>query len=289
MPRSDATAAYLGRIGLDPGAELPPTYDTLLALHRAHLDAVPYENLGIMLGRPPSVDPAASLARVGASGRAGYCFHQNGALGTVLGQLGFDVSRRHGHVYTAEEDRRDTSLNHLVLVVAGLPTEDNPGGTWWPDVGLGDGFRDPLPLVVGHYDQAGFDYEITEVRDDGWSFRHDRAGTFTGVEVSSLSTEQDVVEATHLSLSTPPDGRFAKLLVVQHRDDTGIDTVRGCLWHRIEADGRSETELTTYDEWERALVDGTRLALADLDAAELRELYADQWAKHEAWSAAGRP
>ena len=98
-----------------------------------------------------------------------------------------------------------------------------------------------------------------------------------------------MVEATHLSLSTPPDGRFAKLLVVQRRDATGIDTVRGCLWLRIEADGRSETELTTYDAWEAALVDGTRLALADLDAAELRALYADQWVKHEVWSAAGRP
>jgi arylamine N-acetyltransferase len=289
MPRSDATAAYLSRIGLDADAELPATYDTLLALHRAHLDAVPYENLGIMLGRPPSVDPVASLARVGAAGRAGYCFHQNGALETVLGELGFDVSRRHGHVYTAEEDRDDRSLNHLVLVVDGLPTSDNPGGAWWADVGLGDAFRDPLPLVVGHYDQAGFDYEITEVRDDGWSFRHDRAGTFTGIEVSSLSTDQPAVDAAHTSLSSIPDGRFAKLLAVQRRDATGIDTVRGCLWHRIEADGRSETELTTYDAWAGALVEGTRLALADVDTAELRALYDDQWAKHEAWTAAGRP
>ena len=41
MPRSEATAAYLRRLALDPEAELPATYDTLLALHRAHLAAVP--------------------------------------------------------------------------------------------------------------------------------------------------------------------------------------------------------------------------------------------------------
>ena len=67
------------------------------------------------------------------------------------------------------------------------------------------------------------------MRDDGWSFRHDRSGTFTGIEVSSLPTDQPVLEAAHASLSTPPDGRFAKLLVVQRRDATGVDTIRGCL------------------------------------------------------------
>ena len=287
MPRSEATEAYLHRLGVD--SDLPPTYDTLVTLHRAHLDTVPYENLGIMLGRPPSADPTESLARVGDVGRAGYCFHQNGALGTALRELGFELSRRHGHVWTAEDDRGNSELNHLVLVADGLPTDDNPGGRWWVDVGLGDAFRDPLPVVVGHYDQAGFDYEITEVRDDGWSFRHDRAGTFTGVEVSSRSTDQPVVEAAHASLSTPPDGRFTKLLVIQRRDATGVDTVRGCLWHRIEADGNSETELASYDEWRSALTDGTRMPLDDLVDAELHALYDDQWAKHEAWTAAGRP
>jgi len=285
--RSEATAAYLRRVDVD--GDLPPTYDTLLRLHRAHLDAVPYENLGIMLGRPPSVDPAESLARVGEVGRAGYCFHQNGALGAVLTELGFELSRRHGHVWTGEGDRDDSYLNHLVLVADGLPTDDNPGGRWWVDVGLGDAFRDPVPVTVGRHDQAGFRYEITEVRDDGWSFRHDRAGTFTGIEVSSLSTEQPVVEAAHARLSAPEDGRFAKLLVVQRRDETGVDTVRGCLHHRTLADDATETELASYDAWRGALVDGTRLSLEGVDDGGLRALYDAQWAKHLAWTAAGRP
>src|SRR3954453_22030223 len=102
MPRSDAAAASLRGVGVAPETPLPPTFDTLLTLHRAHLDAVPYENLGIMLGRPPSVDPWESLVRVGEVGRAGYCFPQNGALGSALVELGFELSRRHGHVYTGE-------------------------------------------------------------------------------------------------------------------------------------------------------------------------------------------
>ena len=42
--------------------------------------------------------------------------------------------------------------------MSGLPTDDNPGGHWWVDAGLGEGFAEPLPLVRG-------DHVV-----DGWSF-----------------------------------------------------------------------------------------------------------------------
>ena len=287
MPRSDAVAAYLRRIRYD--GDLAPTYDTLRALHRAHLDAVPYENLGIMLGRAPSVDPLSSLSRVGDVGRAGYCFHQNGALEVVLRELGFDMSRRHGQVYSEEGEVATPSLNHLVLVADGLPTDSNPEGRWWVDTGLGDAFRDPIAVTVGRHDQGGFRYEITEVREDGWSFRHDRLGDFTGIEVRSLPIDQSAVEEAHARLSAPEVGRFAKILVVQRRDDTGIDTVRCCLHHRTRPEDSTETELSSYAAWRAALVDGTRLSLEGVSEDELQALYSAQWAKHLAWTAAGRP
>jgi N-hydroxyarylamine O-acetyltransferase len=127
------------------------------------------------------------------------------------------------------------------------------------------------------------------VRDDGWSFRHDRAGTFTGIEISSLAVDQPAVDEAHARLSAPVDGRFAKILVVQRRDATGVDTVRGCLHLRTLADGRTETELSSYSSWRAALVDGTRLPLDDIGDPELRGLYDAQWAGHLAWTAAGRP
>ncbi len=67
--------------------------------------------------------------------------------------------------------------------------------------------------------------------------------------VSGLPTEEG-----HALLSTPPDGHFARILVIQRRDESGLDTVRGCVHVRVDATGRHSTDLTTYDEWRAALV-----------------------------------
>src|ERR1700722_10074108 len=102
---------YLSRLGLS--RNLAPTAETLALLQRRHLDAVPYENLAIMLGRPDSTDPAQTLDRIAAGRNAGYCFHHNGAFEIVLRALGFAVERRSGQV----TGRPIPRLNHLVLLV----------------------------------------------------------------------------------------------------------------------------------------------------------------------------
>lgn len=266
------TRRYLARLGID--APLPPTLDTLFLLHERHQEHVPYENLGIMLGSPPSVDPESCLDRVGRVGRAGYCFHHNAALELVLTDLGFSVERRHGHVWSDEPDRAGTSLNHLVLVVSDLPTSGNPDGRWWVDVGLGDAFRLPLPLVAGEHVQDGFCYRLDDVRADGWSFRHHDAGSFTGVEVRDLPVGPIEVLAAHAELSAPDEGRFARFVVVQHRHAGGTTTLRGRTLERATPRGTTATTLTSYDAWRAALADELRVPLDDLPADELQALFA---------------
>jgi N-hydroxyarylamine O-acetyltransferase len=265
------TRRYLARLGID--APLPPTLDTLFLLHERHQERVPYENLGIMLGRPPSVDPESCLDRVGRTGRAGYCLHHNAALELVLTNLGFTVERRHGHVWTDEQDRDGDALNHLVLVVTDLPTAGNPDGRWWVDVGLGDAFRLPLPLVAGAHVQDGFCYRLDDVRADGWSFRHDPAGSFTGVEVRDRAVGPFEVLAAHAELSAPEGGRFARFVVVQRRTAEGTATLRGRTLQRQTPRGTTTTELTSYDAWRAALADDLQVPLDDLDDAELVALF----------------
>lgn len=281
-----STAAYLDRLGLP--ADLPPTAESLVAVHRAHLQQVPYTNLDIMLGRPPSVRPREALDRLVATGRSGYCFHHNGALETVLGDLGLSVERRHGHVWTRPEHRDHTDLNHLALLVTGLPTEANPGGRWWADVGLGEGPLEPLPLVAGPVGDGPLRFALADVTDDAWTFVNDPTGSFTALEVRHLPVDQPVVDEAHAALSARPDGVFARLLVVQRRDPAGTDTVRGCVATRVDAAGAHRRDLTTYDEWRGAL-DAVGLALADVPEAELRDLFDRSLAAHRAWDEAGRP
>lgn len=280
-----AHAAYLQRLGLDHAPE--PTLERLRILHARHLARIPYENLGIMLGRPPSVDPDDCVRRVGEVGRLGYCFHQNAAAEVLLRGLGYDVERRHGQVWTGDAGpAADGDLNHLVLVVR-IPGED---GRWWFDVGLGDGFASPLELIDGDVtDTAAFAYRLDGVAADGWRFHHDPSGTFTGVLVTGRPSDGAAVAAAHRHLSTSPDSGFVRRFVAQRRDDTGIDTVRGCLLTRTEPRAQTERELLSFDDWRAALVHVVGLPLDDVAQDDLRGLFDAMLGDHRAWVAAGRP
>jgi N-hydroxyarylamine O-acetyltransferase len=266
-------AGYLDRLGLPGG--LAPTTQTLTELQRRHQDAVPYENLAIMLGRPDSTDPARTLERVAAGGNAGYCFHHNGAFEIVLRALGFSVERRAGQV----RGRPFPRLNHLVLLV----TVD--GRRWWPDLGLGDALREPVEVVAGEIRQGPYRYEITDVCADGWTFWHDpAAGSFPAVDVRAGQPTDAEVAQSHRELSTPPDGRFTQVLVVQRRDDTGASVLRGIRYQR-SGDGAFTRDLTSYDDW-RTVLASLGVSLAGVTAGELRALHTRMRTAHEKWLAA---
>jgi N-hydroxyarylamine O-acetyltransferase len=274
LPVPETVARYLFRLGVP--ANLPPTAKTLVGLQRRHLDTVPYENLAIMLGRPDSTDPRQTLERIAAGGNAGYCFHHNGAFEIVLRALGFVVERRSGQV----QGRATPRLNHLALLVT------INGRRWWPDLGLGDALRDPVEVVAGEIRQGPFTYQITDVGEDEWTFRHDPAvGSFTALDVrASHPADAEVAEA-HQVLSTPPGGRFTRVLVVERRDDTGASVLRGIRHQRI-GDGAFTRDLASYEDW-RAVLNSMGVSLADVAEEELRLLHARMLAAHREWIAAG--
>ena len=135
MQHTQATA-YLDRIG----AARPqrPDAASLRALHRAHLLAVPFENLSIALGEPISLEAGDLLRKVVTDRRGGFCYELNGAFALLLESLGFGVRRVAAAVFGTGNP--GPPLDHLALLVD-VPGDRDP---WLADVGFGSHSQYPL-------------------------------------------------------------------------------------------------------------------------------------------------
>src|SRR5580765_5290818 len=128
--------AYLARIrytGLTT-----PTYETLRALHYAHLLAVPFENLDIALGRKIVLEEDAILHKIIHQRRGGFCYELNGAFAALLSALGFQTTLLSARV-ARDTGGESPEFDHLALRV----DLDQP---WLVDVGFGESFLEPLRL-----------------------------------------------------------------------------------------------------------------------------------------------
>ena len=191
-----------------------PSAEALFRLHRAHVERVPYETLWIFLGERWTVDAGNSAARIATQARGGYCYHLNGGLSELLRSLGYSVTRHVGGVHGPEGANEAEMSNHLVLTVCDLPTDSNPEGVWYVDVGLGDALHEPLPLVTGVHDQGPFHLLLAPTPGGvgDWHLTHDPAGSFAGMSWRSAPVGMDAFAERHVWLSTSPDSGFVKVM-----------------------------------------------------------------------------
>ncbi len=273
---------YLRRLRVEPA---PPSAEALFALHRAHVERVPYETTWIQMGDLWDVSGRASFRRVATNGRGGYCFHLNGAFATLLEALGYAVTRRVGAVHDAGAFGANDIANHLVLTVAGLPTGDNPRGHWYVDAGLGDALYEPLPLAAGTYRQPPLTFVLDEV-DGGWGdwrLTHDPNGSFQQMTFSMVPATEPDFAAQHEYLSTSPDSGFVKWVTIQHRDARGCDIMRGLTLFRVDGPRRTSRVVDDRDDWFTALGDVFGLTLLDATPQAKNRLWRRAVAAHEAW------
>jgi N-hydroxyarylamine O-acetyltransferase len=147
-------AAYLDRIGTGRPGKADSA--ALRALHRAHLLAVPFENLSIHLGEPISLEPDDLIGKIVTRRRGGFCYELNGAFAALLEALGFGVERVAARVYGGGGP--GPPFDHMALVVR----PDDGTGPWLADVGFGSHSTFPLLLEdrCGQQDPAG-QFQIT--------------------------------------------------------------------------------------------------------------------------------
>lgn len=200
-------SAYLARIGQPrvSGADAA----TLACLHRAHLAAIPFENLDIQLGRPIALDAASLQGALVLRRRGGYCFQQNALFRLALSALGFTVHPREARVRFAAT-LPVAPRTHMVLVV---PID---GVDWLVDVGFGaNGIVEPLRL------------DATETTQDGWTYRVSREGHLHVLQRRDRDqwldlyafTDDDAATIDYVVgnwyTSTHPDSKFVRTLTAQ--------------------------------------------------------------------------
>jgi N-hydroxyarylamine O-acetyltransferase len=254
--------AYLTRVGIAPSAPLPPTQETLALLHRAHLAAVPFENLDIMLGRGVAVDLDSVQAKIVGARRGGYCYEQGQLFGAALERLGFIVDRRLARVWRLGPAPPRTHLTLRVGVPGdcGLP---GSGWRWLADAGFGASPAGLVSLAVAGpqeidgwtYDVAPGDlpgtWDLRELEDGEWvpQYRFDNA----------IVVPADVTVSNHYT-STCPASWFTHTPVVVRRYPEAIHSLVGRTYTITRPGPVKERRDLSDAEWVSALPDVFGLA-----------------------------
>src|SRR5262245_44492397 len=144
--------AYLTRIGSPPTS--PVSRATLNAIHRAHVQHIPFENLEIQMGGSIALDSGSLQAKLVAQRRGGYCFEQNNLLLLALRAIGFEAEAREARVRQGS-DGTIRPRTHMVLFVR------CDGTRCLADVGFGgDGLIEPVDLDGREIEQVGRFYRV---------------------------------------------------------------------------------------------------------------------------------
>jgi N-hydroxyarylamine O-acetyltransferase len=208
---------YLDRIGYRGSRE--PTLETLIALQRAHLLAVPFESLDCYLGVPIRLEANALFDKVVTRRRGGFCYELNGLFAELLLALGFTVRRLAARPFTTNEpDGLAPPFAHLALLV-------ELDRRWLTDVGFGFFAREPLDVdrrevqvVDGRRYRVAIAGEGLAVEDIDMASRWGYAFTLEAHELGEYAEQCRIY-------STDPESGFVKRAVVSQAFPDGWVTV----------------------------------------------------------------
>jgi N-hydroxyarylamine O-acetyltransferase len=257
--------AYLRRIGYDGPVE--PSGATLAGLHRAHLAAIRFENLDIMLGRGVRVDLDSIQAKLVDGRRGGYCYEHGQLFGAALERLGFGVDRLLARVGPDGEPMRPRT--HLTLRVRA------DSGIWLADVGFGSSPPGPLSLrrlrSGGPQELDGWVYEVVPDESEGtWKLRELQGGEW--VTLYRFEDQRvypaDVVMSNHYT-ATYPQSWFTWQPIVVRRDPGAICSIVGRTYTVTRPGHVKERRRLTDEEFAAALTDVFGLTFTDAERAAL--------------------
>lgn len=228
--------AYFRRIGYT--GPRTPTLDTLRALQEAHVQAVPFENLDVLLDRRIGLELSELERKIVQDRRGGYCFEHNTLFREVLRLLDFRVTPLLARVRWQVPREVKTPLTHMVLRVE---IDERP---WLADVGFGGvGSTAPLALHTDEEQKTSHDTRRVIVRD-GYLvhqvFFHGNWG-----DVYQFRPEEPAAmdfEMGNLFSCTHPQSHFRNNLVVTRVRPDGRVVLFNREFTLRKLDGRAETQ-----------------------------------------------
>jgi N-hydroxyarylamine O-acetyltransferase len=255
-------SAYLDRIGTTAPAHADSA--ALTALQRAHREAIPFENLDILLGRGISVAPDAIFDKLVTRRRGGYCFEQNGLFRQALAAMGFATQRAMARVWLLDPPATPGRTHMLLHVTLS-------GASWIADAGFGGGYAPPMPLVADRIaEDGGVRHRLRRDSEHGWMMERDggegwaRQFSFTLDPVH----DADIAIANHWT-ATAPDSRFTKGAVLGRiLPDGDVSLIDRRLTLRRPGGGANR-EIADPAAYRAALADSFGIDLTEAEVAAL--------------------
>lgn len=204
--------AYLNRIGYN--GPRTATLETLTAIHVGHAQAIPFENLDVLLGRPILLEPSEVFRKLVTERRGGYCFEHNILLAQALRALGFRVTPLIARVRWQVPEGVPTPLTHMTLRV------DLDDRAWLADAGFG-GVGLTTPIVIEPDVEQGSPTETRRLLRDGTGLLQQVRFSGAWMDVYRFSLEEAPAidfEVANWYTSTHPKSRFRQILMVARVD-----------------------------------------------------------------------
>jgi N-hydroxyarylamine O-acetyltransferase len=239
--------AYFDLIGVRPGAA--PSLDALARLQRAHIQAIPFENLDPLAGLPVSLDIPALLEKFTAR-RGGYCFEHNTLYHHALAALGFRATPLLARVRMSAPPGVITPRTHMLLLV------DVDGERVMSDTGFGKMTPTaPLRLVpdLAQHTPHGR-YRLVRLGDE-WRLEAESDGQWLHLYVFDPRPAWPVdFDMSNWYVSTNPASHFTRDLMAVRTTDEGRHVLHNARYsfHGPGA-GATRRELGSGDEIAQAL------------------------------------
>ena len=213
-------------------------FRTLSAIHRAHMLAVPFENLDIALGRTIEVDTDKSYKKIVEDGRGGFCYELNGLFGRLLGEIGYGVQLLSARVF-GQDGKPGPEFDHLLLRVS---------DDFIADVGFGDSFV--LPKLFNREEQRDETGVYRFVENEGVWCLEKKSEDGWAPQYQFTTAERELLEFEEMCTfqQTSPDSIFTQKIVCSLAKPKGRVTYANGRLIKTNAGEKTEKDITGETE-----------------------------------------